>query len=362
MNILRKALWKLPLLRKLKHQEELINEIYNAVLRLEQKQHTYENKLRTSVPKKDEVHSIHETIHDITGDLRSITESTQENINQVNYLKSFLHNSVDVYELPRPRGLLNLLHQANFKALLEFDRIARKHQLIYWLDFGTLIGALRYKNFIPWDDDLDVSMTRESYEKLSKILAKEFRGSKFFFVKSELIRIYYEKLPIQLDVMPWDFYSKKIESEKERNQVSLKLADANKKVVYDWGNVGQYKGAVANFTQEELLKLRDEKVLDDKKPGTMAQKPALFRGLECPTNSATGIREVVDYDIVFPLKEINFNGRFFPCPNLVDEWLFCIYRDANIWPNSFRNHSYLLDKIVSIHDYRELKGFVEKKN
>lgn len=57
--------------------------------------------------------------------------------------------------------------------LIEIDRICRKHNIPYWLDYGTLLGAVRHQGFIPWDDDVDISMMEKDYNHFLQIVPEE---------------------------------------------------------------------------------------------------------------------------------------------------------------------------------------------
>jgi len=68
-------------------------------------------------------------------------------------------------------------HQAVLIELLrEFDRVCKKHDIKYILFAGTALGAVRHGGIIPWDDDLDIAMLREEYEKLTSLPADEWDG------------------------------------------------------------------------------------------------------------------------------------------------------------------------------------------
>ena len=55
----------------------------------------------------------------------------------------------------------------------EVDELCRKHNIDYQLAGGTLIGAIRHRGFIPWDDDMDITMTRKKFVRLN-YLTTEF--------------------------------------------------------------------------------------------------------------------------------------------------------------------------------------------
>ena len=68
---------------------------------------------------------------------------------------------------------LKEVQENNLRLLNEIDRICRKYGISYMLDAGTLLGAIRHKGFIPWDDDADIVMRRESWEAFAKVVRNE---------------------------------------------------------------------------------------------------------------------------------------------------------------------------------------------
>ncbi len=87
--------------------------------------------------------------------------------------------TIDGYEVSSD---IKKLWACELEILEEVERICNKHNIRYFADFGTLLGAVRHKGFIPWDDDLDLSMLPEDYERFVKIAPKEIRPP--FFCQS----------------------------------------------------------------------------------------------------------------------------------------------------------------------------------
>ena len=96
-------------------------------------------------------------------------------------------------------GRLDAIQKIQLAYLLEVDRICRKHDIKYFLGGGTLLGAIRHKGFIPWDDDSDIMMLREDYEKFCKIAASELPANMTFQSNKTDKNCFYEFAKLRID-------------------------------------------------------------------------------------------------------------------------------------------------------------------
>lgn len=76
---------------------------------------------------------------------------------------------------------LRQLQVIQLEILLEVDRICKKHNIGYSMAGGTLLGAIRHKGFIPWDDDVDVFMLRHEYLRFCQACCEDLDGTRFYF-------------------------------------------------------------------------------------------------------------------------------------------------------------------------------------
>lgn len=99
---------------------------------------------------------------------------------QVDTLYYFLNKYVDIKSVPHADGELRKLQLCGAEMLAIFDDLCDEHGLAYWLDFGTLLGAARHDGYIPWDDDLDVSMLRKDWIRAAELLPPILESNGFY--------------------------------------------------------------------------------------------------------------------------------------------------------------------------------------
>lgn len=234
----------------------------------------------------------------------------------------------DPAKVPKASGVLRIIQMSGFELLKKFDFVCKKHGLSYWLDFGSLLGAVRHKGFIPWDDDIDVSMMREDWERLLDILGKEFSQDGFFYNIDPFIQIRFQDTTIQLDVFPYDFGSGSWspDSKIERNFID-RIYTAASSIVYSSEDRISYK--TISHTYEEKRQLHHDIVMEGKPARSDGN---VFLGFEIPF--AGKCKNSFRNEWVFPLKTIMFEGCEFPCPWNPEMILYSQYGDWSVLPKN----------------------------
>lgn len=104
------------------------------------------------------------------------------------------------------------LHKELLLLLRKFDEICRVNDIKYSLHGGTLLGAIREKGFIPWDDDADITLTRDNFEKLCKVMHQEHINAEIVldedskFMPAVWMRRS-GKIPVWIDLLVYDYIS-----------------------------------------------------------------------------------------------------------------------------------------------------------
>lgn len=161
---------------------------------------------------------------------------------------------------------LKEVQNLEFEILKEFKKYCKEKKLDFFLVGGTLIGAIRHKGFIPWDDDIDVGMVRSTYNELCKIVEKNpyidkekrykivlplHENNIYPFIKIyDTKTIIYEKnikkkynANIYVDLFPYDYASNSLEESKKivkkhrfyKRMMSIAITDHKsklKKIIY----------------------------------------------------------------------------------------------------------------------------------
>lgn len=152
--------------------------------------------------------------------------------------------------------------QVMLNILIEFSKFCDEHNLMYFLDAGTLIGAVRHNGFIPWDDDIDVNMPQVDYDKFIELtrlsngyltgnIRVEYPEDSIYpFLKISDIRTvlieYPERYPLEVGVYMDIFPKYGIENKNWKSKLLCKCTESlwllhhfNRYLIYEWAMPGQ---------------------------------------------------------------------------------------------------------------------------
>lgn len=237
-------------------------------------------------------------------------------------------NKMDITKLPPAEGQVRDIQLANLILLKEMDYVCNQAGLKYWIDFGTLLGAVRHKGFIPWDDDVDTGMLREDHSKIIEAFEKYSRNPDIFagLVRDKndnfIVKVQHKKCPhLFVDIFPYDYYGA-ILSLKEQRKKTIEIKELRKKIQVQ----------LKSKDNKEALRLIDKKRKDVIQRAKLVENSDLIWGIDFNHHWKNWFSS---YDTIFPLKEIEFEDCKFPCINKIDAFLTGVYGDYMAYPKKF---------------------------
>lgn len=235
--------------------------------------------------------------------------------------------------------------------LVEIDKICRKHDIKYWIDFGSLLGAVRHGGFIPWDDDIDISMPTEDYKRFKEIAPKELPEHLFLQTK--------ETDPS---------YSLLIDKVRDKNSFFVTkhedfTADYNKGLYIDIFEVVQYPNINPKVQKRVLLwyqkvchfySVKQKVTLKNHLaaltfPGVRFFLSLVWAVFNIKPKTKLGYEKHFSVygnsyakDMVYPLKDIVFEGKTFLGPADPDRYLTSIYGDYMKLPPEDKRRTHII--------------------
>lgn len=236
-------------------------------------------------------------------------ERHEEEIRTLHYFLTLFHDAKDIP--PAKDQDLRLLQQCDAVLLSIFSKICERNGLCYWLDYGTLLGAYRHGGFIPWDNDTDVVMPRNDYDRLEDTISEELslygltlenmNGRYVLSYNLNETGIFTDIFCMEEFVTSENIYTAIETTKKKRAELSKKI---NKMLFYDY---------------KKYCRIRDEIFAPDPLGTTKIFYHAISPGAE---------PDIYDSRDVVPLSKMSFEGYQLNVPNNIEKCLRTCYGDT----------------------------------
>lgn len=240
------------------------------------------------------------------------------------------------------------------------DRFCRQNGINYWLDYGTLLGAVRHQGYIPWDDDIDIGMMRADYEKF----CSEFNGfsrryqvlclendTGFIYPYAKVVdteTVLFEpdengyRISVNIDVFPYDNAPDDIKKQNRMHAVKdILLALNSLRTYYGRPNGGCLRRMLIAIARVVLKVF--PRCYFTKKIITHARKYEEMK-TGAIGNFTTYPKAAGNRRIFKSLTKSIFEGSAYPVPGGWNEWLMLLYGDYMELPPA--------DKRKSSHDFK----------
>ena len=262
-----------------------------------------------------------------TGNVYDLDDIIYNKINK-EYIKVHGYHRGDIIPIDYSK-----IHVKLLEIILLIDKLCKKYKINYFLEGGSALGAVRHNGFIPWDDDADVGMLRNDYERFREIIKRELPSNYFY---------------------PYDYFSET--DEKDYIQwlelTNIKEEIYKKKYKVNFKSNNFIKCYIVNIKYYNRKFVSLKKLLDKLENG---MKVNLDKGKDQIGwwFAAHNKFRSWNYDDIFPVKKHNFEGVELPIPANYDVYLKKIYGDYMKCPPEAERRA--RNKIVNVSFSEQLE-------
>lgn len=246
---------------------------------------------------------------------------------------AFLHNA---------KRNLRTCQLKQLEILKVVDGICRRHSIGYWLDGGSILGAVRHQGFIPWDDDIDIGMTLEDLQRFEEVAPAELPSHLFlqtpetdpqtkepivkvrdlnslYIERGDTFQIDYKK-GIYIDIFPFVPYP---DISAQTTKSIVKNISKSYSILHHFHRYSLRSTAEFFWFGTKLILLRAAWAI------ICATHRKPYWG-NVPEQNGPGKRHA--HNSIFPLRHISFEGSDFSAPNNPDAYLTELYGDYMTLP------------------------------
>jgi len=241
---------------------------------------------------------------------------------------------------------LQELKDIEFDILKMFDDFCKENGIRYFLAYGTLLGAVRYKKFIPWDDDVDVLVPREDYNRFLTLFRDSEKYKLFAFEKDGRLLFPFAKIcdmttkkdesgysngietGVDIDIFPLDAWDDDLErAKKEAKYISKNMKRLGFAKLRKSDSANPVKRFVKGIVIS-LCKLRGGEYFIKKIIKASCKEGQTGKNyVGAKSWCVYGERGIIPAEAFASAVDIEFEGRMFPAPVGYDTYLTCLYGD-----------------------------------